>query len=578
MVSANTDGAVYLTVLSMVATLVIMMAGFALLEAGSVRSKNASSIVLKNLFNATLGTVAFFLLGAGISLGESWNGIIGTSNFLFLDISFDQDTENSSTSLAVSTFTVLLFSLTASTILSGAIAERAAIMGYIVWLFFSNLLFYPLISHWAYAGWLGDFGFVDVAGSGTVHVYGGVSCLVGIYLIGPRIGRQEDHSSAFRKDLGNLIGHSVVLASLGAILLFFGFFGFNGSSSLLLALTLENDNAAYYYYATCSLNTLLGAAGGSLCTMALTFATEKRWSVIEANMGLLSGCISVCAGVGFMPSYAALLGGILAGFSYHGMKLALIKLKLDDSVNAAPVHLGSGAVGLLICALFYNDPVGDNNGVLQGGNGSLLYKQLVGFVVIAVFSAFTTFLVLYPFKYYGLIRASENLESNGFDKNYMKEPAYPEIYAKGDFILFREYLHTNLQFKKYKEDSKKFNAWNSKANINSASYLDIQVCGSSTGGGKNYQSQNSRTSSMKAGDFVVEGLSCSNFTAAVGSQNGESTIPSNHNSHHNSYESQVSQISDFEQPDNIVVECADPEMMQLKRLQKVDTGMDPQKN
>eukprot|EP01134_Creolimax_fragrantissima_P001088 CFRG1088T1 len=439
--------------LTLIPVLFLLVAGFFLLEAGSVRSKNATAILMKNILNVTVGTTGFWLVGGGIAMSEtSAGGIIGTQSGLYalsggLELGSDTLTQ---------WMVGVLFCLTASSIVSGSIAERSVIESYIWWCLWSSVLFYPLLVHWCWNsnGWLYKFGFVDFAGSGVVHTYGAWSSVVAVWMIGPRVER-FDASGNWVKEPKSLVGHSALMQSMGTVLLVAGFYAFNGTSVLL---TNTTNIQTVSFYAMTLINTALGAIGGSSCAILICrFTGAKYFKLQHINMGVLNGSIAICAGCYMYPAWAAFLLGWLASGMYFLLIKVLNWIKLDDPLDAIPVHGGSGFVGVFGLALFANDPAGSIKGAFFG-EFSLLYKQLVGYCVISAMGFFSTLLVLLPFKIFSYLRVSLEDENLGCDVA-AGQPAYPEVASKGDFMKFREFLSSRYDYADFERNRVEFQSW-----------------------------------------------------------------------------------------------------------------------
>jgi ammonium transporter len=314
-----------------------MQAGFTALESGLVRSKNSINVAIKNFANFLVAASLFWIFGFGLMFGSDDGGLIGTSSFAF---------EGEGAFLTAFFLFQLGFIGTATTLMSGAVAERMRFGGYLVLAVFVAAVAYPIFGHWAWGdgafadpsggsdGWLLELGFIDFAGSTVVHSVGGWVALAALIIIGPRIGRFGAGAVPIR-------GHDVPLATLGVFILWFGWYGFNGGS--LYALNDEVPGVI--------LNTTLAASFGGLVGLALTWRFDRRPDVITIMNAALAGLVGITASAHIMsPWKAALIGGV-AAVVMQLITRALERLQIDDAVGAVPVHLGAGIWGTLAVGL-----------------------------------------------------------------------------------------------------------------------------------------------------------------------------------------------------------------------------------
>ena len=352
----------------------LMQPGFTALESGLVRSKNSINVAIKNFANFLIAASLFWLFGFGLMFGPDQGGLFGTSKFLF---------DGSGTFLTAFFVFQLGFIATATTLMSGAVAERMRFSGYLVLAVFVAGVTYPVFGHWAWGnaafvgggsdGWLRELGFIDFAGSTVVHSVGGWVALAAIIILGPRIGRFGAGAVPIR-------GHDLPVTTLGVFVLWVGWYGFNGGS--LYTLNSEVPRVI--------LNTTLSATFGGLVGMGLTWRLDRRPDVVVIMNGALAGLVGITASAQLMtPWKAALIGGV-AAVVMQLCTLALERLEIDDAVGAVPVHLGAGiwgtlAVGLLGDASLF--PVADSR-IEQVG------IQLLGIGVCFVWAFGLGFLVL----------------------------------------------------------------------------------------------------------------------------------------------------------------------------------------
>jgi ammonium transporter len=358
------------------ALVLFMQAGFTALESGLVRSKNSVNVAIKNFANFLVAASLFWLFGFGLMFGTTGSGLIGGSSFFF---------DSSSPFLNAYFVFQVGFIATATTLMSGAVAERMRFAGYLVLATLVAGLVYPVYGHWAWSeaaltgrsggadGWLDHLGFVDFAGSTVVHSTGGWAALAAIIIIGPRIGR-------FGRGAVPIRGHDLPLTTLGVFVLWVGWYGFNGGSTL--ALTRDVPSVI--------VNTTLAATFGGLVGMAWTWLRDRRPDVVMIMNGSLAGLVGITASANIMtPWKAALIGGV-AAVVMALVTLLLERLRIDDAVGAVPVHLGAGVWGTLAVGLL------GSAGSFPGGSSRLeqIGIQLVGIGVCFLWSFGVPFLVL----------------------------------------------------------------------------------------------------------------------------------------------------------------------------------------
>jgi Amt family ammonium transporter len=321
---------------------ILMQCGFAFLEAGSVRSKNTVNILIKNLLDCLIGGVAYWAIGWAVAYGDTGNYFIGTSNFFSYNLDHSK---------YPSWFFPFVFAATAATIVSGSIAERCHFTAYFAYSITITAWVYPPVTHWAWdsSGWLAQLAYKDYAGSGVVHVLGGVCALTACALIGPRRGRFTKQGIVI-----DMPGHSVPLAGLGGFLLLFGFLAFNGGSQL--AISNEGDAEAV---GLVIVNTIIGGCGGGLMALfnSRCFSSEHKWSYLTTLNGALAGMVAQCAGCNLFEPWTALIVGLLAGVVFILVHNLMLKLRLDDPLDAVAVHAGGGSLGV-ICVPFFMQGTG----------------------------------------------------------------------------------------------------------------------------------------------------------------------------------------------------------------------------
>lgn len=338
-----------------------MQAGFAMCETGFTRAKNAGNIIMKNLMDFCLGSIVFWLLGYGLMHGQDLGGVIGkVINPLSLSIDFKHFMFN------------LVFAATAATIVSGAMAERTKFSAYCIYSIIISALIYPISGHWIWGGgWLSNLGFVDFAGSTAVHMVGGVAALVGAKILGPRIGKYS------KDETGKLVvkaipGHSLTLGALGVFILWFCWYGFNGSSTYIF------DLASYFIASRVFVTTTIAAATSTTAVMCITWVKYHKPDVSMTLNGSLAGLVAITAGCAVVSPVGAFFIGLAAGFLLvYGVEFIDKKLKIDDPVGAISVHGLCGAMGTILVGVFSMD-----YGVISGFiyNKSLTAEKAFGFL------------------------------------------------------------------------------------------------------------------------------------------------------------------------------------------------------
>lgn len=387
----------------------LMQAGFALVEAGLTQAKNSANIMMKNLMDASVGILVFAAVGFGIAYPGEFNGFLGFNGFGIEDF-MSQDVEGLIPS--VDFLFQAAFAAAAATIVSGAVAGRTQFKSYLIYSVVITAFIYPMVVSWSWGGgWLSERGFVDFAGSGLVHLVGGVAALVGTLVIGPRIGK-------FNKD-GKpqaIPGHSMPMAILGVLLLFIGWFGFNPGSELAADLAVP----------ILAVFTAFAAAAGGVTAMAVSWIVLKKPDVSMAGNGMLAGLVAICSGIGDMNAFGTLATGAIAGGIVVLAVLAVERAGIDDPVGAFSVHGIGGFWGLIATGLFAttNSTGGGNTGLFAGGGVDLLVTQVVGGLAIVAFVAATTGILFGTLMATGRLRVSAEHEVAGLDVSEHGAPGY----------------------------------------------------------------------------------------------------------------------------------------------------------
>lgn len=387
------------TIWVLLATVLVffMQAGFAMVETGFTRSKNAGNIIMKNLMDFCVGSVVFWIIGFGIMFGPDLGGFIGK-----LDLFTRGSYEALGLGIPKEAFLIFqtVFCATAATIVSGAMAERTKFSSYLIYSLIISALIYPVVGHWIWGGgWLAELGFHDFAGSTVVHSLGGWAALMGAWIIGPRIGK-------YTKDgkVKVIKGHSLTLGALGVFILWFGWFGFNPGSTLS---AMDTDGISHIF-----ITTNLSAAMGAIAAMVLSWSKYKKPDVSMTLNGALAGLVAITAGTDVVDAYGALFIGLIAGIAVvYAIELFDRVLKIDDPVGAISVHGICGALGTLLVGVFSTE-----GGLLYGGGTSLLLIQLVGVLAVTLYTLLTTFVLFKGIKGTVGLRVTEEEEAEGLDK------------------------------------------------------------------------------------------------------------------------------------------------------------------
>ncbi len=370
-----------------------MQCGFAMVETGFTRAKNAGNIIMKNLMDFCIGTIMFIFLGFGLMMSENYLfGVIGIPD-LQIFTNFDN--------FPWSSFVFnLIFCATAATIVSGAMAERTKFISYCIYSGLISLIVYPIEAGWVWnsQGWLAQFGFVDFAGSACIHTVGGISALIGAAMVGPRIGKYSKDGKPRA-----IPGHSLTLGALGVFILWFGWYGFNGAAATDITQLAQ-------IFAT----TTVAPAAATCATMIYTWIKNGKPDVSMSLNGSLAGLVAITAGCHTVDILGSLIIGIIAGIIVViAVEVVDSKLKVDDPVGAIAVHMCNGIWGTIAVGIFSKDEA--TLGLLYGGGFTQLGKQLLGILCISVYTAaFMTIIFLVIKKTIGL-RASKEEEVKGLD-------------------------------------------------------------------------------------------------------------------------------------------------------------------
>ena len=381
-----------------------MQAGFAMVEAGFTRAKNAGNIIMKNLMDFCLGTVSFMILGSSLLLGSSdWalGGFIGKPSLaLFLNY------KNYDWSSFVFN---LVFCATAATIVSGAMAERTKFSAYCIYSAIISLLIYPIEAHWIWnpSGWLVKLGFHDFAGSCAIHMVGGISALIGAALLGPRIGKFNKDETGKVVKVHTFPGHNLPLGALGVFILWFGWYGFNGAA----ATSVEQLGSIF-------VTTTISPAVATVVCMVFTWVKYGKPDVSMSLNASLAGLVAITAPCDVTDAFGAIVIGAVSGLLVcFGVWLLDYKLRIDDPVGAVAVHFMNGLWGTLATGLFATKtaPGSELNGLFYGGGFGLLKIQIIGIVCVCAWTAVTISLTFTIIKATIGLRVTEEEEIIGLD-------------------------------------------------------------------------------------------------------------------------------------------------------------------
>lgn len=382
-----------------------MQAGFAMVETGFTRSKNAVNIMMKNLVDFSFGSLAFWAMGFALMFGAG-NAFLGSEGFFLKDV-----TEPSQYAYWIFQ---AVFAATAATIVSGAVAGRIKFSSYIIYSVVITAFIYPVSGHWIWGGgWLSSLEtpMIDFAGSTVVHSLGGWAALAGAMIVGPRIGR-------YTKVKGPIRGHSLTLASLGVFILWFGWYGFNaGSTTSGTDLTI----------AIISVTTTLAASAGVASSMITSWIREGKPDIGMSLNGALAGLVSITAGTANVSPLSAVLIGVIGGIIVNYSVALFDKLKIDDPVGAISVHGVCGAWGTLAVGFFAQESFGGVNGLFFGGGIDLFLVQLLGVVAVFIWSFGLSAALFLALKHTIGIRVTEEEEILGLDLVEHGADAYPDF-------------------------------------------------------------------------------------------------------------------------------------------------------
>ncbi|MGN1042318.1 MAG: ammonium transporter, partial [Christensenellales bacterium] len=396
-----------------------MQCGFAMVETGFTRAKNAGNIIMKNLMDFCIGTIVYMLLGAGLLLGEdTLAGLVGLPNFDYIANFATYDWSNFVFNL--------VFCATAATIVSGAMAERTKFISYCIYSAIISLVVYPVEAHWIWGGgWLSKLGFIDYAGSAAIHMVGGIAALIGAIMVGPRLGKYNRDENGKVVKVNAIPGHSITLGALGCFILWFGWYGFNGAAA-------KSVEELAQIFAT----TTIAPAIATVTCMIFTWVKNKKPDVSMCLNASLAGLVGITAGCATVDAIGATIIGVVSGILVVIVVEFLdLKLHIDDPVGAVGVHCANGIWGTLAAGLFSTSTAsagvdGPIYALIHGTSFSEGLKvfgvQIAGILAIALWTVATMTLTFFVIKKTIGLRVSKEEETIGLDKT---EHGLPSAYA-----------------------------------------------------------------------------------------------------------------------------------------------------
>lgn len=391
-----------------------MQAGFAMVEAGFTRAKNAGNIIMKNLMDFCLGTVAFLIVGYTFLCGTDVGGLFGWGEnplFNFTGTDWSSFVFN------------LVFCATAATIVSGAMAERTKFVSYCIYSIIISLIVYPIEAHWIWGGgWLAQKGFHDFAGSCAIHMVGGISALIGAKILGPRIGKFDTDKNGKVVKVNAIPGHNITAGALGVFILWLGWYGFNGAA----ATTVPQLGSIF-------VTTTVAPAIATVSCLIFTWIKYGKPDVGMCLNASLAGLVAITAGCDVTDVLGSIIIGAVAGLLVcFGVWFLDYKLHIDDPVGAVAVHCCNGIWGTIAVGLFATTsaPESTLTGLFYGGGFDLLIKQLTGVLSVGIWTAITITITFFIIKKIFGLRVSEREEIMGLDLEEHGCEAYPEYIKK----------------------------------------------------------------------------------------------------------------------------------------------------
>ena len=418
-----------------------MQAGFAMVETGFTRAKNAGNIIMKNLMDFCIGTVVFSLLGYTLMMGEdSLCGLIGLPNMnMFTHFKEFIASPGDGSFTGASTFVFnLVFCATTATIVSGSMAGRTKFSSYCLYSAIISLVVYPIEAHWIWGGgWLSQWGFHDYAGSCAIHMVGGIAALIGAIFVGPRLGKYERDKDGKVVKVNAIPGHSITLGALGVFILWLGWYGFNGAAA-----TSVSELASIF------MTTTIAPSVATVVTMCYTWLRNGKPDVSMCLNASLAGLVAVTAGTDAYDAIGAAVVGLVSGFLVVCVvELLDLKLHIDDPVGAVGVHMANGIWGTIAVGLLSNpDAPAGLDGLFYTGKATQLVKQLGGFGSVAAYAAVMMIITFGLIKKLHGLRTSAEDEIMGLDISEHGLPsAYPDFMPSvHKYTTYEEYADATV--------------------------------------------------------------------------------------------------------------------------------------
>ena len=388
-----------------------MQAGFAMLEVGLSRMKNAGAVMAKILINLSVTFLVFWAVGFAIAFGDG-NGFMGSSGFFLQDGIVNFAALDVGLPIETTFFFQAVFAAVSLAIVYGAMLDRVKFPAYIAFGVLYIGIIYPIVAHWTWGGgWLAEDGFLDFAGSSIVHLQGALAALAGTLILGPRIGKFRNGKAV------PIPGHSIPLMVLGVIILWVGWMGFNPGSGLA---------AVGFNFSDVAVNTNLAAAAGVIGATIAAVVAMKTLDVSQMGNGAIAGLVAITAPCAFVDAWAAVVIGLIAGFAVPFIVLAIDRIRVDDPVGAIPAHGIAGIWGTLAIGLFCTETRAGVDGLLLGGSAQQLWVQFYGVAITIAFTLTATLAVFYLIKVTMGLRVSEEMELRGLDITEHGMFGYPE--------------------------------------------------------------------------------------------------------------------------------------------------------
>lgn len=393
-----------------------MQTGFAMLESGFVRQTGTVNTLMENFIDAAATALVFWAAGFGIAFGSTAGGIVGTDNFFLNNALTFENGEaiyiGGNVAMFALFFFQFAFAATASTIVTGAMAERTDFLGDIIYTGLMGAFIYPVVVHWVWGGgWLSQQGFLDFAGSTVVHTVGGVTALIGAIMLGPRANRE--FGSPPRP-------HNLALATLGTMILWLGWYGFNPGS------TLSTGNTGLMGLTT--INTTLSASAGCITAMLFVYSRSQKWDLSYTLNGTLGGLVGITAGCAYLAPWAAVIVGITSGILVVLAMDTMESLRIDDPVGAFAVHGVCGVTGTLAIG-FLGQPelTNGSGGLFLGGGLNMLITQIIGSASTIAWVSLAAILMFGMLKVIGRLRVPKRADNIGIDVHEHGATLWPDV-------------------------------------------------------------------------------------------------------------------------------------------------------